>query len=102
MGLRLRQRGRTFLAFFEMQFPLIHYLGGQKNSEAEGSLDILNPKIIRLTLGGADFFLSNLLIYRFEDRLEKVPVGIFLYLMVKIFHGVLNLIAVSGFLIYSS
>jgi len=42
------------------------------------------------------------LIYRFEDRLEKVPAGIFLYLMVKIFHGVLNLIAVSGFLIYSS
>ena len=102
MGLRLRQRGIRFLGFFELQSPLIYCRGGLKNSKAEGSLGILNPKIMRLTLGGADFFLSNLLIYRFEDRLEKVPAGIFLYLMVKIFHGVLNLIAVSGFLIYSS
>jgi len=102
LGSRLKQMGRRSLVFSKMQSPLVYYRGGQKNSGAEGSLDILNSKIIRLTEVDADFSSSNLLIDRFKYRLEKVHIGIFLYLMVKIFHGSFNLIAVSGFLVYSS
>lgn len=55
MGSRLKQMGRRSLVFSKMQCLLVYYRGGQKNSGAEGSLDILNSKIIRLTEVDADF-----------------------------------------------